>query len=260
MKNTIDFLEVCQESNLLENIFLGQKVEKETEKESSHIEVIESLSYKANITNDNMNDYTKGYTNVINRIIESNMSISNNTDILYSEIQERFILDNGITVLVNTNIGKTEYSRSHNMELVILGNTNKRNNDKWIYSLLERLLERIYYRKGNLIPYSYIRNRDKKHIKILQSIVSKKDYGIYAIWNIDINIGYIEYSMSEYNRIMNNEYSDCILYQHMDNRIMECNSNNISNIVNIETINILRYSNIHNVLYDSSNSNVIDTI
>mgnify|MGYP001101958292 CR=1 FL=1 len=256
MKTFIDSLEVCQESNLLENIFLGQKEQME-ETQESQVKSVYTSSY---IASDNMHDYTSDYMNVINRIIESNMSISNNTDILYSEIQERFILDNGITVLVNTNIGKTEYSRSHNMELVILGNTNKRNNDKWIYSLLERLLERIYYRKGNIIPYSYIRNRDKKHIKILQSIVSKKDYGIYAIWNIDINIGYIEYSISEYNRIMNNEYSDCILYQHMDNRIMECNSNNISNIVNIETINILRYSNIHNVLYDSSNSNVIDTI
>jgi len=256
MKTFIDSLEVCQESNLLENIFLGQKEQME-ETQESQVKSVYTSSY---IASDNMHDYTSDYMNVINRIIESNMSISNNTDILYSEIQERFILDNGITVLVNTNIGKTEYSRSHNMELVILGNTNKRNNDKWIYSLLERLLERIYYRKGNIIPYSYIRNRDKKHIKILQSIVSKKDYGIYAIWNIDINIGYIEYSISEYNRIMNNEYSDCILYQHMDNRIMEWNSNNISNIVNIETINILRYSNIHNVLYDSSNSNVIDTI
>jgi len=260
MKNTIDFLEVCQESNLLENIFLGQKVEKETEKESSHIEVIESLSYKANIPNDNMNDYTKGYTNVINRIVESNMSICNNTDIVESEIQERFLLDNGITVLGNTNIRKTEYSISHNMELVILGNSNKRNNDNWIYGLLERLLERIYYRKGNIILNSYIRNRDKKHIKILESKVSKKDYGIYSYWNIDIDISYNEYSIDEYKRIMDNEYRDCYMYQHTDSKIVECNNISICNIVNVLSLDIYRYSNIDNVLYDNDNSNVIDSI
>ncbi|QOV08474.1 hypothetical protein Kirov_275 [Bacillus phage Kirov] len=256
MKTFIDSLEVCQESNLLETIILGQKEQKE-ENEKSQVKSVSSKSY---IANDNMNDYTSDYMNVINRIIESNMDIFNNSDIAYSELQERFILDNGIMIMGNTNIEKTEYSQKLNMQLLIMGNSNKRKKDNWIYGLLERLLERIYYRKGNIIHNSYIRNRNKKDIKILQSIVSKKDYGIYAIWNIDINIGYIEYSISEYNRIMNNEYRDCMLYQHMDNRIMECNNNNICNIVNIESLNILRYSNIHNVLYDNDNDIVIDTI
>lgn len=258
MKNTIDFLEVCQESNLLETMILGQKEQKE-ENEKSQVKSVYTSSY---IVNDNMNDYTSDYTNVINRIIESNMDILNNSDIAYSELQERFILDNGITVLGNTNIHNSEYGIKLNMELLIMGNSNKRNRrniDNWIYGLLERLLERIYYRKGNIIHNRYIRNRNKKDIKIFKSIVSKKDYGIYTIWNIDIDVSHNEYSIDEYNRITNNEYRDCTLYQYTDSRIVECN-NNSCNMINIDTLYIYRYSNIDNVLYDSDNDIVIVSI
>ncbi|AKQ08323.1 hypothetical protein PQE66_gp008 [Bacillus phage PBC2] len=244
MKTTIDSLEICQEENLLQSIIVGQKVEKETEKEVIKESQVESVYISSDIENVNMQDYAS----VMHSLIEKHMCISNNSDVIKKEDITSLLMDTNTKVMHYKKVSNNVYSQRCILQFIRSGNVNADNeiNGYFINALLERLLKRIYYTERNKVYHSHIRNNKQINNKMLDCRIVKKDYGEFVYWNIDVSIMNMYYPYNSYVRSMDIQNKLCNQYKHMSNTIIEYKEDNTFDIVNIEQIDIVQYSNIDN--------------
>lgn len=241
MRNTIDFLEVCQEGNLLQSIIV-EKVEKETSKEVTKESQVESVYISSDIENVNMQDYAS----VMHSLIERHMCISNNSNVIKKEDIVSLLMDTHTKVMHYRKVSDSVYSQRCILQFIRSGKGNADNeiNGYFINALLERLLKRIYYTERNKVYHSHIRNSKHINNKMLDCRIVKKDYGQFVYWNIDIGIMNMYYPYNPYVRSMDIQNRLCNQYKHMSNTVLEYKEDSTFDIVNIEQIDIVQYSDI----------------